>query len=178
LSEQDQDGNRLFSFAMIAMENGDFAKAEKLFQESIELLGKTHHVSLLAMKTLSGLLSERGRPDDALAMSIDLLETQIDLFGVNHSETTRTVNSILEMCKDLGSDDTAREIADLVKNASEVEKVKTTQSFRKLRKTNSDVDDLKVPIQVRSSRGNATKMIFMLIIALISVIVLALAYPR
>ncbi|MDZ4837553.1 MAG: tetratricopeptide repeat protein, partial [Candidatus Melainabacteria bacterium] len=111
----------------------DFAKSERLLRETVAMMGSTHPVAMLAMKTLGGIASEQKRFDDALQVSLDLLDAQISTFGVNHAETSRTVNTILDMCKDLGKDQIAEDIATLVKKASEVEKTKTTQSLQRLR---------------------------------------------
>lgn len=136
-------GNRNFSVAMIALESGDFAKSEKLLRETVDMMGKNHPVAMLAMKTLGGIASEQGRYDDCLEVSLDLLDAQIRTFGVNHSETSRTVRGILKICKDHGKPEVANEISMMVDAASNMEKVTTTQSLQRLRRNDTEDNGIK-----------------------------------
>jgi len=133
----DQEGNRRFSIAMIALENGDFTKSARLLGETVDIMGKTHPVGMLAMKTLAGIYGEQGKHEEALQATCDLLDAQILTFGVNHAESSRTVRNILDMCKDLGKEQMANDIAMMVQVASDMERNQTTQSFKRLR-TNPD----------------------------------------
>lgn len=144
-----KEGNRNFSVAMIALESGDFAKSERLLRETVSMMGNTHPVSMLAMKTMSGIASEQGRYEDSLQVSLDLLDAQITTFGVNHAETSRTIRSILDMCKDLGKPQIADDIAILVQTASEMEKSQTTQSMKRLRVADIDEADGAEPNTLR-----------------------------
>lgn len=132
-----EDGNRVFSRAMFALENGEFDKSEKLLKETIEIFGNTHHISMLAMKTLAGIATDKNRLDDALTFSLDLLDAQIQAYGITHSESSRTVTSILDLCRQLGKDDVAEDVARMVEAATEQEKAKSTNSFRMLRQGES-----------------------------------------
>ncbi len=138
-----KEGNRNFSVAMIALESGDFAKSERLLRETVNMMGKTHPVSMLAMKTMGGIASEQGRFDDSLQVSLDLLDAQISTFGVNHAETSRTVRGILTMCKDLGKPEIANDISMMVEVASNMERVQTTQSLKRLRIADTEDDGVK-----------------------------------
>lgn len=135
-----KEGNRNFSVAMIALESGDFAKSEKLLRETVEMMGKTHPISMLAMKTIGSIASEHGRFEDSLEISLDLLDSQIATFGVNHAETSRTIRGILTMCKDLGKTEIANDISSIVEAASKNEKTKTTQSLQRLRIADTEDD--------------------------------------
>ncbi len=134
----DQEGNRLFSVAMIALENGDFAKSEKLLRETMEAMGPQHPVSLLALKTLASIAQDKGRYEESLHLSLDLLDSQIATFGINHAEPTRTVRGILDLCKELGDDSITREIESMVRAASEYDKNNTSQSLKRLRTDPND----------------------------------------
>ncbi len=136
----DQEGNRLFSVAMIALENGDFAKSERLLRETIETMGPKHPVSLLSLKTLASIAQEQGRYEESLHLSLDLLDSQISTFGINHAEATRTIRGILDLCKELKDDNIAREVEAMVKTASDYDKNNTSQSLKRLR---SDPNDLR-----------------------------------
>ncbi len=132
-SKTEINAQRKFSKAIFALESGRFEESERLLKDTINMLGKTHHVSMLAMKTLVGITSERGRSEEALQISLDLFEAQIAALGVTHSETARTVKNMVDLCKELGKPDVAEHIATMVQIASEEEKLRSTNSFRNLR---------------------------------------------
>ncbi len=131
MNELDQDGNSLFLLAQTAMEKGEVEKAEGYLREIVDLMGRTHHMSHLSLRALADISIEQGRYKDAINTSIDLLDAQIITFGVSHAEPSRTLESILSLCKSTGHSNMCAEIECMVETARGFDK--DNRSMRKTR---------------------------------------------
>ena len=96
MTESNEPSN--FTTAIECLEAGDLARAEKLFNLTIKKLGPAHNQSHLSYKSLISIATENGEYGKALTVSLDLLDAQINTFGIRHAETSRTINNIYTLC--------------------------------------------------------------------------------
>ncbi len=128
MTESNEPSN--FTTAIECLEAGDLARAEKLFNLTIKKLGPAHNQSHLSYKSLISIATENGEYGKALTVSLDLLDAQINTFGIRHAETSRTINNIYTLCNTLGKHELAREIMQMAKDA---EQQTVASSVKKLR---------------------------------------------
>ncbi|MBX9691785.1 MAG: hypothetical protein K2Z81_05330 [Cyanobacteria bacterium] len=133
---QDEQGSKLFKEAIDTLEAGLFDDAAPIFEQVIEALGETHHLSILSYKSLVTITSNRGDFHKSLDWSLLLLESQGKTLGYSHADTTKTVNNICTMCITLGKRDIAEEVRQLAKDASDKERTKRSKQVRDLRARN------------------------------------------
>lgn len=119
-----------FTTAIECLESGDLDKAEGLFKLTVEQMGPTHNQSHLAYKSLISIASEKGEYTKALNVSLDLLDAQVNTFGIRHAESSRTINNIYTLCNTLGKHELAKEIMQMAKDA---EQKTVATSVKKLR---------------------------------------------
>ncbi len=142
-----EDGNLLFSRAIRSLETGDFDEADRLFGQTLRALGTDHPTSMLTMKSMIEIRHQKGDQKGALGYSLDLFDAQSRVLGVNHSESKKTVNSIVNLCQALGKEDLAAEILGLVKGAQTNERATAQGQRKQLRDKDDDVPDVaKVPL--------------------------------
>jgi hypothetical protein len=122
VDEGDEDGISLILLSRTAYEKGEIAKAEGYLREVVHVMGRTHHISHQALKSLSDIAYENGRFEVAINTSLDLLDCQIITYGVNNTETTKTISSIRALCASSGNEAMADEIDVMVKTAATFEK--------------------------------------------------------
>jgi|AGTN01.1.fsa_nt_gi hypothetical protein len=129
-------GSEFFSQAIKTLEEGDWDKAEQLFIAALNNLGNKHHLSVLALKSLVTISSNKGELEKSLDWSLQLLDAQSVTLGLNHADTSRTVSNIITMCVTLGKTSLADEVKELAQYAREAEKSTRTQQAAQLRKRN------------------------------------------
>lgn len=126
----DQTDASYFTSAIECLESGDLDRAEELFKLTIQKLGNQHNQAHLAYKSLISIASEKGEYNRALNISLDLLDAQINTFGIRHAESSRTINNIHTLCNTLGKHELAKEIMQMAKDA---EQKTVASSVKKLR---------------------------------------------
>ncbi|MEZ4535021.1 MAG: hypothetical protein R3D26_08470 [Cyanobacteriota/Melainabacteria group bacterium] len=126
----DQADASYFTRAIECLEAGDLDRAEELFKLTIQQLGNQHNQAHLAYKSLISIASEKGEYNRALNVSLDLLDAQINTFGIRHAESSRTINNIYTLCNTLGKHELAKEIMQMAKDA---EQKTVASSVKKLR---------------------------------------------
>lgn len=129
-------GSEFFSQAIKTLEEGDWDKAEQLFIAALNNLGNKHHLSVLALKSLVTISSNKGELEKSLDWSLQLLDAQSVTLGLNHADTSRTVSNIITMCVTLGKTSLAEEVKELALYAREAEKTTRTQQAAQLRTRN------------------------------------------
>src|SRR5579883_1648071 len=132
----EERGSQLFSESMRAMESGSMSRAEQLFMGSLTHLPPTHHLTLLALKTLVTISSNKGDLEKAIDWSLKLLDAQTGALGYSHADTARTVINISTMCDTLGKHDLAKEVKELHQYASQAERSVREQKLKDLRVRN------------------------------------------
>lgn len=119
-----------FTKAIECLESGDLDNAEVLFKKTIEKLGVKHNQSHLAYKSLISIASEKGEYNKALNVSLDLLDAQVNTFGIRHAESSRTINNIYTLCNTLGKHELAEEIMSMAKEAEQKTVANSVQKLR------------------------------------------------
>lgn len=132
----EERGSEFFSQAIKTLEEGDWDKAEQLFIAALNNLGNKHHLSVLALKSLVTISSNKGELEKSLDWSLQLLDAQAATLGLNHADSSRTVNNIITMCVTLGKTSLAEEVKELAQYARDAEKTTRSQQAAQLRKRN------------------------------------------
>lgn len=122
VDEGDEEGIGFLLLSRTAYEKGEIEKAEGYLREVVNVMGRTHHMSHEALRSLSDIAYENGRFEIAINTSLDLLDCQIITFGVNHPDSAKTIASIRSICAATGNEAMAGEIDEMVNMAATFEK--------------------------------------------------------
>ena len=98
--------DKFSNFAFVLWENGDWATAEQLELQVIEirktLLGPEHPDTLLSMANLARTYSNQGRWNEAEQLQLQVMDIRKKLLGPEHPDTLSSMGNLASTYSDQG----------------------------------------------------------------------------